>query len=185
FSVNEFNIGPVYTVSPIGKKLKVGATVSIELNGIDPNTVSIGYWDGEIWRELRSSVSKDGSKLIAIGTRLGHYTLISRGSGTPLAVNEELMVPTEYALSQNYPNPFNPETRIHYEIPESGYVSLIIYDILGRELVQLVNHDQLPGRYNILWKGVDASSNPVSSGIYFYQLNAGRFSETKKMVISR
>ena len=185
FSVNEFNIGPVYTVSPIGKKLKVGATVSIELNGIDPNTVSIGYWDGKIWRELRSSVSKDGSKLIGIGTRLGHYTLISRGSGTPLAVNEELMVPTEYALSQNYPNPFNPETRIHYEIPESGYVSLIIYDILGRELVQLVNHDQSPGRYNILWKGVDASSNPVSSGIYFYQLNAGRFSETKKMVISR
>ena len=64
-------------------------------------------------------------------------------------------------------------------------MSLIIYDILGRELVQLVNQNQSPGRYNILWKGVDASSNPVSSGIYFYQLNAGRFSETKKMVISR
>jgi hypothetical protein len=184
-SVNEFNIGPVYTVSPIGKKLTDGATVSIELNGIDPKTVSIGYWDGKIWRELRSYVSKDGSKLIGIGTHLGHYTLISRGSGTPLAVNDELMVPSEYALSQNYPNPFNPETRIYYDIPESGYVSLIIYDILGRELVQLVNQNQSPGRYNILWKGVDASTNPVSSGIYFYQLNAGRFSETKKMVISR
>ena len=111
--------------------------------------------------------------------------MISRGSGTPLATNEELMVPSEYALSQNYPNPFNPETRIYYDIPESGYVTLTIYDILGRELVKLVNQDQSPGRYNILWKGVDASSNPVSSGIYFYQLNSGKYSETKKMVISR
>ena len=103
----------------------------------------------------------------------------------PLAVDEKLMIPTEYALAQNYPNPFNPETRIHYELPESGHVRLVIYDILGRELVQLVNTQQGPGRYDILWKGDDASGLPVSSGIYFYQLKAGSFSETKKMVVSR
>ena len=120
--------------------------------------------------------------MIDMRNRLGQVTQIFTQS---YKFNTIAPLPEVYALHQNYPNPFNPETRIYYDIPESGYVSLIIYDILGRELVQLVNQNQSPGRYNILWKGEDASSNPVSSGIYFYQLNAGRFSETKKMVISR
>ena len=62
-------------------------------------------------------------------------------------------------------------------------MSLIIYDILGRELVQLVNQNQSPGRYNILWKGVDASTNPVSSGIYFYTLESDEKAITGKMLL--
>ena len=182
---NDRVMGTIYTAGPIGKTLATGATISLALNGLDAETVSIGYWDGEVWRELRSSVSADGASLEGIGTHLGHYALIAKGSGMPLAVDEKLMIPTEYALAQNYPNPFNPETRIHYELPESGHVRLVIYDILGRELVQLVNTQQGPGRYDILWKGEDASGLPVSSGIYFYQLKVGSFSETKKMVVSR
>ncbi|MBT4067249.1 MAG: T9SS type A sorting domain-containing protein [Candidatus Marinimicrobia bacterium] len=182
---NKFNLGSIYTVGPAGKKLNAGATISLLLNGLDPEFVSIGYWDGEVWREIRSFVSNDGTSIIGVGTHLGHYTLIPRGSGMPLAVELGSLIPTEYALKQNYPNPFNPETRIHYDLPESGHVSLVIYDILGRKLIQLVNSEQSPGRYNIFWKGVDGLGNPVSSGLYFYQLNAGNFSETKKMIISR
>ena len=116
---------------------------------------------------------------------LGHYTLIPRGSGKPLAINELNSIPTSYSLNQNYPNPFNPETRIHYDLPEGGHVSLVVYDLLGRELIKLVNQYNSSGRYNILWNGNDALGNPVSSGVYIYQMKSGSFSQTKKMIISR
>ena len=184
-NANTSKLGSIYTVSPVGKKLTAGATVSLGLNGLDSETVSIGYWDGEVWREIHSSISKNSEYMVGVGTHLGHYTLIPRGSGMPLTVKSNKLIPTVYALKQNYPNPFNPETRIHYDIPKNGHVSLVIYDILGRELIQLVNRDQGPGRYNVLWKGVDGSGNSMGSGLYFYQLNAVEYSETKKMVISR
>ena len=181
----DFNFGPIYTIGPVGKKLANGAKIAFKLNNVDINKVSIGYWDGELWRELPSFLSEDGLSIIGVGTHLGHYTLIARGSGMPLSVTEDLSIPTDFALAQNYPNPFNPETRIGYDLPQSGHVSLIIYDILGRELVTLVNTAQPAGRFNILWNGEDSFGNPVGSGLYFYQLNSGDFSQTKKMIISR
>ena len=114
-----------------------------------------------------------------------HFELIKKGSGAPLSAIEEISVPTQYALSQNYPNPFNPETRISYDIVSSGMVSIVVYDILGRKIVDLVNESKVPGRYNVLWNGNDALGNPVGSGVYLYQLKSGQFSKTRKMVISR
>ena len=116
---------------------------------------------------------------------LGHFALIKKGSGSALSTIESEIVPTEYALEQNYPNPFNPETRISYDIAEAGEVSLIVYDILGRKIVELVNEFKTPGRYNILWTGNDVLGNSVGSGIYLYQLRSRSYSKTKKMVISR
>ncbi len=84
----------------------------------------------------------------------------------------------EYALAQNYPNPFNPTTDIHYEIPNDGLVTLNIFDELGREIKTLVNQYQSKGRYDI---NFDASK--LTSGIYFYQLQAGNFISTKKMLL--
>ena len=86
-------------------------------------------------------------------------------------------VPTEYMLSQNYPNPFNPTTEIQFSIVERRFVSLKVYDMLGREVETLVNEQKSPGTYTIEW---NASSFP--SGIYFYRLQAGNFSETKKLM---
>ena len=99
---------------------------------------------------------------------MGHYTLISKGSGLPLALDEEELIPTAYSIEQNYPNPFNPETRIFYDIPKSGHVRVAVYDLLGREIIMLVDQIQSPGRYNILWKGDDVFGNPVSSGTVSY-----------------
>jgi hypothetical protein len=89
-------------------------------------------------------------------------------------------VPEEFSLSQNYPNPFNPVTKIKFAIPGSGVheVSLKIFDILGRESAVLVNEQLRPGTYEVDW---DASG--FSSGIYFYALTKGGFSQTKKMVL--
>ena len=83
-----------------------------------------------------------------------------------------------YELSQNYPNPFNPTTTLSYAIPRSGDVTLIIYNILGEEIISLVNEFKSVGRYEITW---DASAQ--SSRIYFYRLKSGDFEETKKMVL--
>ena len=179
------NLSKIYTISPIGKKLNKGAIISIALEGLDHNDVSIGYWDGKLWRELESILSADGMHIEAIGMHLGNYTLIEQGSGTPLAINDSDLIPSSYFLDQNYPNPFNPDTKIHYDLPKAGQVSIVVYDLLGREINKLVNQYQSAGKYNVLWKGDDVFGHPVSSGIYFYQIRSRSFIHTKKMVLSR
>jgi M6 family metalloprotease-like protein len=97
-------------------------------------------------------------------------------SGTDVENDNE--VPAEFSLSQNYPNPFNPETIINYQIPNNGFVSLKIYDMLGREVSTLINQYQNAGSYKIAFNG-----SKLSSGIYFYTINAGTFVQTKKMIL--
>ena len=106
-------------------------------------------------------------------------TVLKTTNGGLVFVNPiSLDVPKSYLLSQNFPNPFNPATTINYELPEAGYVKLVVYDILGREIVILVNEKESAGRYKVQW---DASQYP--SGVYFYKLITKDFSETKKMVL--
>ena len=100
-----------------------------------------------------------------------------------LALKDLLPIPTEYALYQNYPNPFNPVTRINYDIPFSGKVTLIIYNLLGREVTTLVNDLQQPGRYSLIWNGHDKDNRMVSSGLYFYHLSTPEYQKTKKMML--
>jgi len=89
-------------------------------------------------------------------------------------------IPDKYSLSQNYPNPFNPSTNLEFGISELGFVSLKIYDGLGREVQTLVNEQLAPGTYNYQFSTINY---PLSSGVYFYRLEAGRFVETKRMML--
>jgi len=86
--------------------------------------------------------------------------------------------PIIFSLHQNYPNPYNPMTTISYSIPKTGFVKLIIVDLLGREIKVLVNEEKPPGSYE-----VEFNDGKLSSGIYFYRLQAGDYAETKKMVL--
>jgi len=100
---------------------------------------------------------------------------------SPNNVKSEKNIQLEcYYLIQNYPNPFNPTTTIKYDIPERSFTTLKIYDVLGNEIETLVNEEKPVGTYEITWL---AESLP--SGVYFYQLNAGDFIETKKMVLMK
>ena len=92
--------------------------------------------------------------------------------------NSENVLPSEYSLDQNYPNPFNPITTINFSIPKEGMVTLNIYNAIGQEVVTLINEIKHVGNYNLQF---NASSLP--SGIYFYQLKANSYVETKKMVL--
>ena len=87
-------------------------------------------------------------------------------------------LPGQYALSQNYPNPFNASTLISYELPRQSQVTIEIYDILGRRVTTLINKKQPAGIYQAIWR-----ADNVSSGIYYYKLQAGNYTKTKKMVL--
>ena len=89
-------------------------------------------------------------------------------------------VPTKYELSANYPNPFNPSTSIEYAVPNDGMVTLKVYDVLGREVANLVNEYMPSGRYKITW---DASK--MASGIYVYRMTAGKFTTSRKMLLMK
>ena len=83
-----------------------------------------------------------------------------------------------YQLAQNYPNPFNPATQIKYSVPEFGFVSLKVYDMIGRETAVLVNEEKSAGNYSVTFDG-----SSLSSGVYFYQLKAGPYTGTRKFIL--
>jgi len=92
-------------------------------------------------------------------------------------------IPQSYSLYQNYPNPFNPSTNIEYTIPEKGFVQLTIYDVSGREVKTLVAMEQNAGAYRMTWDASDARGVKVASGVYFYRMTAGSFTQIKKMLL--
>lgn len=95
-------------------------------------------------------------------------------------VDAEITIPAEFILNQNYPNPFNPSTTIRYSIPESGFVNLKLYDVLGNELKSLVNTQQEAGQYEFVF---DAAG--LASGVYYYRIQSGEFTSTKKLVLMK
>jgi hypothetical protein len=92
-------------------------------------------------------------------------------------------IPSRFELTQNYPNPFNPTTTIAFSLAEAGPVQLSVYDVSGRLVKTLLNRNMQAKRHTVDWNGTDSRGNPVASGVYFYRLNTGRFSSTRKMLI--
>jgi hypothetical protein len=96
----------------------------------------------------------------------------------PTSVENENNIVNGFNLLQNYPNPFNPTTTIRYEVPDKNFVTIKVYDILGNEIATLVNEEKPPGTYE-----VEFNASDLACGIYFYQLKAGDFIDTKKMIL--
>jgi hypothetical protein len=110
----------------------------------------------------------------AIQTALDNGTLVST------AVNDPIYVPGTFQLQQNYPNPFNPSTEIKYSVPEKSTVSLKVYNVLGQEVASLFQGERQAGEYS-----VNFNASQLASGVYFYRLEAGAFSITKKMILMK
>ena len=126
----------------------------------------------------------------------GNRLIISGPGGTPITdidfaafYTESLEslsgIVQEYELSDNFPNPFNPSTNISFSVASYGEVSLVVFDALGREVNALVSEVYSPGSYKVTWNGDDQNGNLMSSGMYFYRLDAGEFSQTKKMLFMK
>ena len=92
---------------------------------------------------------------------------------------DNIVIPKEFRLYQNYPNPFNPTTKISFDLPKDIRVTIIIYDILGREVTKIINNEfRTTGKYT-----TEFNASTFSSGIYFYQIRAGEFIQAKKMLL--
>jgi len=109
--------------------------------------------------------------------------VVAPKAAAPSSVNEQ--APALFELSQNMPNPFNPTTTISFTIPASGMVKLAVYNALGQEVRNLVNGYLAAGVHSVVWNGRDSAGRATTSGIYFYRLEAGSLSATKKLTLLR
>ena len=105
------------------------------------------------------------------------------GETTSIIENEFGENPTKFSLQNNFPNPFNPITILRYDLPEQAQVTLTVYDLMGREVTQLVNTTREAGFKSVQWDATDSFGKPVSAGVYLYQIQAEDFRQTKKMVL--
>ena len=132
----------------------------------------------------KGSFPSSGNEAVSIYPELGssHFTVDI--SYSELAMdNTAGTLPIGYALHQNYPNPFNPTTTLRYDIPENSHVTITIYDMLGRKVRTILNLQQDPGYKSLIWNATNDYGKPVSAGIYLYQIQAGEYISTKKMVL--
>ena len=104
-------------------------------------------------------------------------------SSDRFTLEKKAAVPGLFALHPAYPNPFNPITTLRYDLPEPAFVTLTIFDMMGREISQLVNKNQEAGFKSVVWNGTDSLGKSVSAGVYLYQIQTGEFVQTKKMLL--
>lgn len=147
-------------------------------------------WEADM-RLTNSDFNSNTPSIITNGTavdvlwqddRDGNYEIYYKRDPTgnpPIGIeNISSEIPQSYSLSQNYPNPFNPSTNIKFQLPGQSFVNIIIFDNLGREISTLVNQELNAGTYKVSWTATN-----FPSGVYFYKLTAGSYSETKKMIL--
>jgi photosystem II stability/assembly factor-like uncharacterized protein len=149
------------------------------------NGVVLSKDRGNSWNEINSGLpNSDITNLImtksgAVFLSIYHGGLYQSSDSTLTFIKEFISdIPVKIVLQNNYPNPFNPATIIKYQIPTNSFVSITVYDILGKEIAKLVNERLKAGNYSVIFDGTK-----YSSGIYFYRLQTNNFSETKKMLL--
>ncbi|QQS38198.1 MAG: T9SS type A sorting domain-containing protein [Ignavibacteriales bacterium] len=161
-----------------------------------------GYWvyrstnGGENWGLINTGMGEDRYVLSLLASNDGYLFAGLDYYGMYRSVNrvtdieiEESVSPGKFYLDQNYPNPFNPSTTIRYTIPldvrsEMREVSLKVYDVLGNEIATLINEEKPAGEYEVEFNPASSIRYPAS-GIYFYQLKAGDYIQTKKMILMK
>ncbi|HJL78367.1 MAG TPA: T9SS type A sorting domain-containing protein, partial [Candidatus Marinimicrobia bacterium] len=138
--------------------------------------------DGEVW-ELVPVIANETKWSAAIPLAdKNQITLDSEGNQWLLR-KSTLTVPNTFTLHPAYPNPFNPITSLRYDLPEQAQITLTVFDLMGRQITQLVNTTQDVGYKSVQWNATNSFGKPVSAGVYLYQIRAGEFVQTKKMVL--
>ena len=131
----------------------------------------------------KGSFPSSGNEAVSIYPELGNSNFTVTISYSEMGTDNEELLPIQYALYQNYPNPFNPTTTLRYDLPETGHLTITIYDMLGRHIKTLINQTQDAGYRSVIWDATNDYGKPVSAGIYLYQIQAGEYMQTKKMVL--
>jgi len=174
------------------------AYINLPIYGDDPTTTGID--EGMNAGEAFTIRVYDASADLVYSNELDSFYCWSNTNGAPLDppcndytliydfmtdVGEDdlSILPTDYSLSANYPNPFNPMTTIEFSLPKRSHVRISVYNILGQEVITLIDEDRSAGTYTITWDGRGGSGRQAATGIYLYRMQAGEYIETKKMVL--
>jgi hypothetical protein len=104
------------------------------------------------------------------------------GGFDPVSV-DNMALPDAFAMHQNYPNPFNPTTQLNYDLPSESHTRILIFDVKGREVAELVNRDLQAGRYTAMWNGKDTNGVSMPAGIYFARMITSDYAKTVKMLL--
>ena len=120
---------------------------------------------------------------IASGTGSGNIWFLIISTDESLNLKRTINLPSIFSLKQNYPTPFNPITTLKYVLPEDSFVDMTVYDMLGNVVNNLINKNQSSGSKSVQWDATNNQGEPVSAGVYLYKINAGKFSQTKKMIL--
>jgi len=167
----------------------------IEKSKIPFETISSYETNPDLEGQINSATEKlyvfEDNKVVADSTY--EYRLIQQDldgsqhySEFTVSATALVKLPAVYALEQNYPNPFNPQTTIAFQLPEAAKVSVEIYDILGRKVIDLINKKEYEaGNWEVVWEGMNSQNNQVASGMYFYRITANQFTKIKKMTLLR
>jgi len=133
-----------------------------------------------VWHQSTDLTSGNGCTDLNAGSAQTNRPNIAIIFNYIIGVKENNQIPVKFSLSQNYPNPFNPETQIKYSLQKNSLVKLKIYDVLGREVVTLVNEFKKAGEYIVPFS---ITQYPLASGVYYYKLQADEFSDVKRMIL--
>jgi hypothetical protein len=166
----EFHSGSEWmSIEPSSGIIAADGSTDITLT-VDASAISTGYYNADIY--IMSNDPDEGTVMIPLGL-----------SVMGMDSQDEALLPKEFALHQNYPNPFNPKTSVRYDLPDNENVTIIIYDMLGRQVKQLVDSYQDAGFKSIIWDASNDFGKPAAAGVYLYKIQAGDFIQTKKMVL--
>lgn len=131
----------------------------------------------QVFVETNDTVTTSGVIAVIPGKTLWNNSVVP-GQDVTMDIPVTDVLPKAFALNQNYPNPFNPSTIIGYQVPTAGFVSLKVFNMLGEEVATLVSEMKSPGMYETSW-----SADGLPSGVYFYRMTAGSFTETRRMMV--
>jgi len=159
-----------------------GSTRDSILALMDAMSIYYEHHNGQALQPLNSQIAVDDPYDLVRRTLFLSELLESGGAATKDANSA---IPTSYALHQNYPNPFNPNTEIRFDLPEAIHAELKVFNILGQEVVTLVDDVRAAGAYLVLWDGKNATGLTVASGVYIYQIKTPNFTDAKKMMLIR
>jgi len=184
-------------VSPFNFDIPVEVTLPYKKGllrklGIDPEELSMFFvgQNGELIQEGISNCSlqsgSGGEDSGGICGQVSHFSDVALApqEGIPAAV-EANALPEGYSLSQNFPNPFNPETTISYMLPEASHVTITVYSLLGQHVKTLLDNAVSAGNYSVTWDGTDQSGRRVTSGLYIYRIQAGNFTQSRKLMLMK
>ena len=181
-AVDRDRVSAMYSLAAEQKDLSDPAVLTLPYDKAAAGSRDLGVYfnyHGQ-WVYVGGTVDADQSTITTRIGKLGDYQVMAGQLGE---IPSELALPTEFALKQNYPNPFNPTTTIAMVLPNAANVHLVIFDVLGREVVRLVDGPMSFGAHKVIWDGRNAYGQPLASGVYFVQMRATDFSAVRKMVL--